>query len=90
MKKRCYETEAMFKRRCDRETAIAAALPKRLWRIDAIEMKRLPDGTWRMGKQDHFTVEAATDELAIGVFKLRGEGKMNWFVTGVVEEMIVA
>lgn len=90
MKKRFYETEAMFKRRCDRETAIAAALPKRLWRIDAIEMKRLPDGTWRMGKQDHFTVEAATDELAIGVFKLRGEGKMNWFVTGVVEEMIVA
>ena len=90
MKKRFYETEAMFKRRCDRETAIAAALPKRLWRIDAIEMKRLPDGTWRMGKQDHFTVEAATDELAIGVFKLRGEGKMNWFVTSVVEEMIVA
>ena len=90
MKKRFYETEAMFKRRCDRETAIAAALPKRLWRSDAIEMKRLPDGTWRMGKQDHFTVEAATDELAIGVFKLRGEGKMNWFVTGVVEEMIVA
>ena len=90
MKKRFYETEAMFKRRFDRETAIAAALPKRLWRIDAIEMKRLPDGTWRMGKQDHFTVEAATDELAIGVFKLRGEGKMNWFVTGVVEEMIVA
>ena len=90
MKKRFYETEAMFKRRCDRETAIAAALPKRLWRIDAIEMKRLPDGTWRMGKQDHFTVEAATDELAIGIFKLRGEGKMNWFVTGVVEEMIVA
>ena len=90
MKRRFYETEAMFKRRCDRETAIAAALPKRLWRIDAIEMKRLPDGMWRMGKQDHFTVEAATDELAIGVFKLRGEGKMNWFVTGVVEEMIVA
>lgn len=88
MTKRFYETAAMFKRRCDREEALAAMLPKKLWRIDAIEMKRVPDGSWRMGKQDHFTVEATTDEMALGVFKLRN-GKMNWFVTGVVEETVV-
>lgn len=89
MTKRFYETEAMFRRRCDREEAIAAMLPKKLWRIDAIEMKRSPDGSWRMGRQDHFTVEATTDEMALGVFKLRNE-KMNWFVTGVSEETVVA
>ena len=89
MTKRFYETEAMFKRRCDREEAFAAMLPKRLWRIDAIEMKRAPDGSWRMGRQDHFTVEATTDEMAVGVFKIRNR-KMNWFVTGVVEETVVA
>ena len=79
----------MFKRRCDKADALVAAMPKKLWRIDAIEMKRSPDGSWRMGKQDHFTVEAATDEMAIGVFKLRNE-RMNWFVVSVAQEAVVA
>lgn len=88
MKKRFYETNAMYERRCDVNAAYAQIRSKKLWRIDAIEMKRVGNA-WQMGRQDHFSVNACSAEMAIGVFKLR-EDRMNWFVVSVKEESVVA
>ena len=87
MKKRFWETEKMFRARLDRVAAAQAVGAKRLWRIDAIEMKKGQQG-WTMGNMDHFTVEAFCEEMAIGVFKRRND-RMNWFVTDVKEEVVV-
>lgn len=89
MKKRIFETEGMFKRRCDLEAAKAQIAGKKLWRIQAIEMLPQKNGGWQMGMQDHFTVEACSEEMAIGVFKHRG-GRMSWFVTKVTEETVAS
>lgn len=87
MKKMFWETNAMFKWRFDLNQAKKMVGEKKLWRIDAIEMTQGPMGSWKMGRQDHFTVEAHTQEMAIGKFKTLGH--MQWFVLGVVEEKVV-
>lgn len=87
MKRRFYETEKMFKKRWDLAQAKAEVMEKKLWRVYAIEMLPQKNGGWQMGAQDHFTVEASSEEMAIGVFKFRN-GRMSWFVTKIVEETI--
>lgn len=87
IKKRFWETEGAYKRRCDLEAAKASVGAKRLWRIYAIEMLPQKNGGWQMGMQDHFTVEACSEEMAIGVFKHRN-GRMSWFVTKIAEETV--
>lgn len=87
MKKRFWESDAAFKRRWDIDQAIRSLGVKKLWRVNAIEMRQGPMGSWIMGHQDHFTVEAHTLEQAIGKFKTMG--KMNWFVVSVQDETVV-
>lgn len=87
-KRRFWETAAAFARRQDLEAARKAITGKKLWRITAIEMIKQSNGGWQMGRQDHFTVEACSEEMAIGVFKFRTAGMMHWFVTSVVEESV--
>jgi len=78
----------MYARRRDLEEAKAAIGAKKLWRIDAIEMIRSPKGQgWTMGTLDHFTVEACSEEMAVGVFKCRS-GRMGWFVVRVSPETV--
>ena len=89
MKKRFYETDAMFARRCDLAEAKASISEKKLWRVCAIEMVRQKNGGWQMGRQDHFTVEACSEESAVGVFKVR-DGRMSWFVTSVEPETVAS
>jgi len=89
-KKLPFETEAHFRRRRDLAVAAQAVGEKKLWRVTAIEMKKVPDsqgGGYQMGGQDHFTVSAHCREMAIGAFVLsRG---MNWFVVDAVEESVL-
>ena len=87
MKKRFWETKAMFKRRWDAAQAIASLGEKKLWRVDAIQMIPQPKGGYVMGDMDHFTVEAYTKELAIGKFKTMD--RMNWFVVAVRLESVI-
>ena len=88
MTKRWWETKKMFKRRWDLDQAIRAMdEAKRLWRIDAIEMKPIGKNGYQMGGLDHFTVEAPSRELAIGKFKT-GD-RMNWFVIAAQPEKVI-
>lgn len=87
LKKRFWETERMYRARLDLEAAKAQVAGKRLWRITAIEMLPQKNGGWSMGVKDHFTVEACSEEMAVGVFKRRS-GRMSWFVTDVSPEKV--
>lgn len=90
MKKLFLETTMHFQKRCDLAKARQQIGGKKLWRITAIEMKKLPEsmgGGYQMGSQDHFTVSAYCKEMAIGAFCL--DYQMCWFVTDVVEETVI-
>jgi hypothetical protein len=87
VKKRFWETNAMFKRRWELDQARQQLSGSKLWRIDAIQMLRHGFNGWRMGNVDHFTVEAPSRELAIGKFKTGG--RMNWFIVDCKMEQII-
>jgi len=85
MKKRFWETDRQFKTRQDVDFAKKSIQDKKLWRITAIEMKRV-NGGFQMGREDHFAVTAYCSEMAVGLFKA---DKMDWFVTKVEPETII-
>ncbi len=84
-----FESDKARSERVAREFALRQIGAKRLWRVCAIEMMQTSGGGWKMGQQDHFTVEAPSEELAVGVFKLKAD-HMSWFVTAVTPETVAS
>lgn len=84
-----FESDKARTARANREFALRQIGEKKLWRVYAIEMTQLSGGGWKMGQQDHFTVEAPSEELAVGIFK-RKTDHMSWFVTSVSPETVAS